>query len=129
VAAHLARGLAPARVGPALPLSRLTLLPAVTPRAEPDGIHGRVIHVDHFGNLITNITAGLLPRLGAPEALHVVVARYRLRGIHPTYMAAPVGAPVALINSAGLLEIAVRDGHAARDLGLGPGAPVICRPK
>ena len=127
VAAHLARGVAPARLGPALPLTRLTLLPAVTPRVEPDGIRGQVIHVDHFGNLITNIAAGLLPRLDAPEDLHVSVARYRLRGIHPAYMAAPVGTPVALINSAGLLEIAVRDGHAARELGIGPGALVTCR--
>jgi len=44
--------------------------------------------------------------------------------LYPTYGAAPAGALLALVNSAGFLEIAQRDGSAAAALGVGRGAPV-----
>jgi S-adenosylmethionine hydrolase len=127
VAAHLARGLAPAHLGPTLPLEGLTLLPHLTPQLGPDLVEGRVISIDRFGNLITNIAAGLLPRLGPLDTLQITLGRYRLHGVQPTYAAAPIALPMVLINSAGLLEIAVRDGHAAHELGVGLGTVVRCR--
>jgi S-adenosylmethionine hydrolase len=126
VAAHLAAGVPPAVVGPPLPLTDLTLLPIVTPTVSATGIAGRVIACDHFGNLITNIAAGLLAPLGPPSRVRVTLAGRPLPGVQPTYAAVPPGSPLALINSAGLLEIAVRDGHAGRQLGVGEGASVIC---
>lgn len=126
VAAHLAAGVAPGTVGPALSLTDLILLPGVTPTVTPTAIQGRVIAADHFGNLITNIAAGLVAPLGPPESLQVTAGAQRLRGIAPTYAAGAPGTPLALLNSADLLEIAVREGHAGRALGLGVGAPVIC---
>ena len=126
VAAHLATGVPPEAVGSPLALDRLTLLPTVTPTVSAAGIAGRVIACDHFGNLITNIAAGLLAPLGPPAHVRVTLAVRPLAGVQPTYAAVPSGSPLALINSAGLLEIAVRDGHAGRHLGAGVGAPVVC---
>jgi len=127
VAAHLAAGVPPAAVGPPLSLADLTLLPAVTPTVIAAGaIQGRVIACDHFGNLITNIAAGLLAPLGPLPAVRVTLASRPLLGVQPTYAVVAPGTPLALINSAGLLEIAVREGHAGRQLGVGVGASVVC---
>jgi S-adenosylmethionine hydrolase len=126
VAAHLAARVPPDAVGPPLPLDRLTLLPQVTPTVTAAGIAGRVIACDHFGNLITNVAAGLLAPLGPLPTVRVTLAGRSLPGVQPTYAVVAPGTPLALINSAGLLEIAVRDGHAGRQLGLGVGAAVVC---
>jgi S-adenosylmethionine hydrolase len=126
VAAHLATGVPPDAVGPPLPLDRLTLLPQVTPTVTAAGIAGRVIACDHFGNLITNVAAGLLAPLGPLPTVRVTLAGRSLPGVQPTYAVVAPGTPLALINSAGLLEIAVREGHAGRQLGLGVGAAVVC---
>jgi S-adenosylmethionine hydrolase len=126
VAAHLANGVAPTDLGQAVPLESLTLLPASAPRVSPGGIEGQVIAADHFGNLITNIAAGLLPALGPLEMLQVTLGPHRLRGVRTTYGAASRGTALALINSAGLLEIAIRDGHAARQLDGHVGDVVFC---
>jgi S-adenosylmethionine hydrolase len=44
-----------------------------------------------------------------------------------TYGEAPVGAPVAIVGSSGLIELAVRDGNAARVLRLTRGTAVLYR--
>ncbi|HEY7347754.1 MAG TPA: SAM-dependent chlorinase/fluorinase [Ktedonobacterales bacterium] len=127
VAAHLANGVAPAELGQPVPLESLTLLPTSRPIRSPGVIEGRVIAVDHFGNLISNIAAGLLPTLGPLDALQVSLGAYRLPGVHTTYSAAQPGQPLALINSAGLLEIAIREGHAAHQLGGRVSDTIFCR--
>ena len=94
-----------------------------TPEAKrlDDGtIAGEVISVDRFGNLVTNLLA---PRGGTVE-----IAGRRVGTLRRTYADAPVGVPIALVGSSGLIEIAVRDGSAARELSAGRGAPVLLRP-
>lgn len=126
VAAHLANGVAPADLGQPVPLESLTFLPTSASLRSPGVIEGCVIAADHFGNLITNIAAGLLIALGPLAALQVTLGPHRLRGVHSTYGAASPGTPLALINSAGLLEIAIREGHAAHRLGGHVGDAVFC---
>ena len=88
-------------------------------RRAPDGsIVGEVIAVDRFGNALTNLVA---PRGGT------VVAGGRELPIRRAYAEGAPGAPLAVIGSNGLVEIAVRDGSAARELGLARGAPVALR--
>lgn len=128
VAAHLAAGEPPERLGTPVPLASLVLLPNLTPTLLPDAIEGRVIAVDRFGNLITNIAAGLLSALGPLETLEVKLDERRPVGVQSTYGAVAAGEPVALINSAGLLEIAVTNGSAAQTFQAGVGAAVHCRP-
>lgn len=91
------------------------------PRRTEDGaLAGQVIACDRFGNLITNLVS---PRGGSVE-----IAGRALGPLRRTYAEVPSGALVALVGSSGLVEIAVRDGSAARELALGRGAPVILRP-
>ena len=81
---------------------------------EPTDAGGEIIAVDHFGNLISNLDAARVRQDSVRIAGHrVPVAR--------TYADGDI---VAVINSDGLLEIAVRDGSAARTLGAGRGDKV-----
>jgi len=67
-------------------------------------------------------------RVGAAEAV-VVVAGQEIAGVYRTYAQVEPGEVLALVGSEGHLEIAVREGHAARRLGLRPGDAVVLRPR
>ena len=88
------------------------------PTRTADAIGGEVIHVDRYGNLITNIPAAWL----TPGA-HAHVDGRRLP-LARTYSDVQRGMPLALIGSRDVLEISVRDGSAAALLGLGRGDAV-----
>lgn len=94
-----------------------------TPEAQrrADGaIEGEVILIDRFGNAVTNLI-GL--RGGTVEANATRVA------VRHTYSEVPVGEAVAVVGSSGFIEIAVRDGDAARSLSLARGDRVLLRPE
>jgi hypothetical protein len=96
-----------------------------TPEARrlPDGaIEGRVIAIDRFGNAITNLLT-----LGG-GAVEVDGLAGRALPLRRVYEDVASGAPLALVGSNGLVEIAVRDGSAAAHLGLVRGARVVLRP-
>ena len=73
------------------------------------------IHIDHFGNATANVPAELLAAY--PNATLKLVGT-TIGPIRRTYADVPVGKPLALIGSSGLLEIAVRNGSAAKSLNL-----------
>jgi len=85
-------------------------------------IRGEVIYIDHFGNLVTNVREQMLAGL---RRVRIGIRDARVAGVSGSYAAAPAGAPVAVVNSWGLLEIAVRDGSARERLGAGIGEPVV----
>ncbi len=99
------------------------------PRADRRGevLHGVVTHLDRFGNAITNLARSDLH--GPLESLHVLLTDGEPLELVQTYEQAAPGATVALVGSDGLLEIAVRDGSAARRLGLAAGAAVRVAPR
>jgi len=86
-----------------------------------------VIYIDHFGNLITNITEVDL-RPFSSKSLLVSINTVRIHGVVASYATVEIGALAALINSWGMLEIAVRNGSAAQRLGVRPGQPVYLTP-
>ena len=111
VAAHLARGVPPEVLGPTIPTIEQLSLPAVE-RTDTQ-LTGSVIAIDHFGNLVTNITeTDLLPF--PRETLWVSIGPVQIRGLVVTYADVSLGTVAALINSWGMLEIAVRNGSAAQ---------------
>jgi S-adenosylmethionine hydrolase len=83
---------------------------------QPHGNAGEVLMVDRFGNLITNFTGGGDVEIEGREV--------KLRR---TYGDVAEGELLALINSDGLLEIAVRNGSAAETLNVSRGARVTLR--
>src|SRR5207245_3714914 len=122
VAAALAAGTPLEKLGSEVrDMQRLDLPPVVR---EAHALRGQVIYVDHFGNLTTNVSAADLAALAA-HVPSIGVGRVRLRGVAPSYAAVRRGDPVAVVNSWGLLEIAVREGSARDQLGAGVGAAVV----
>ena len=85
---------------------------------------GHVIHLDRFGNLITDIPGGWV----GEGRWCVEIASRRISHFGTTYADAPAGALLFLVSSAGTLEIAARDGNAAAQLGVGVGEAAILGP-
>ena len=80
-----------------------------------DDIEGQVIHIDRFGNLICNIRQeGVDGFLG--QGVSISISGVQIPEISPHYSAVREGKPVALWNSWGYLEIAIRNGSATRHL-------------
>ena len=125
-AARLATGFPAASAGPAVPSP--VRLAAIAATRRDAGLEGSVIHVDHYGNLISCITAGEVADLGDRARLQVQVGDRGLDGVVDTYADVAPGALAALIGSGGLLEIGLREGSAAAALGLGRGAPLFVAP-
>jgi S-adenosylmethionine hydrolase len=86
-------------------------------------ITGEILHIDTFGNLFTNIQAAHLKEL-AGNKFKVLLGGVSIHGLAPNYAAAGQGNYVALINSWGVLEIAVYKGSAQKQSGAGIGATV-----
>ncbi len=105
------------------PTQTLTELAWPTPSDTADGIHGEIIHVDHFGNLITNLPDSLLPRLAAVGRIRC--GTRTVDRVVSTYAMASRGSLVALAGSQGFLEIAVVEGRADTLLGAGRGTHVL----
>jgi S-adenosylmethionine hydrolase len=89
------------------------LLP-VTLAAKPLS-SGTVVHIDHFGNAVTNVNAELLSeRPGA----RVILGEQDVGLVRQTYFDVAEGQAVALLGSSGMLEIAVRNASAAQRFGI-----------
>lgn len=120
VAAHLVRGIDFATVGDRA--NSLEELPGFAPEVTSDRATGRVLHVDHFGNLITNVLPAELP--GAAGAWDLAVDGERVPRWGRTYGDAEPGELLVYTGSVGFLEVAVRDGSAADRLRARSGAIV-----
>ena len=86
-------------------------------------IAGQVVHVDRFGNLITNLSSTDLP-VDDPSQLVFEIAGCQIEGLVTCYADRPIDALLAVIGSSGRLEIAVRDGSAATRLNANRDHPV-----
>ncbi|MBW3552101.1 MAG: SAM-dependent chlorinase/fluorinase [Gemmatimonadetes bacterium] len=105
------------------PIDDPVLLPIPDPSRHDEGIYGVVLHVDRFGNLITNIPESWLAGAG-----DVWMGFARVGPLRRTYGDVLEGEPLALVGSLGLLEVSVRNGSAAGRLSAGRGAPVYIEP-
>jgi len=119
-AAHVASGLDPARLGPAI--RDPVRLPWPEVRAVAGAVAGAVVHADRFGNLITSIHARTLEPIDRDLVIRVGGQEVPLVS---TYGDLSVGRPGALLGSSGRLEIAVREGSAATLLRARRGTAVV----
>ncbi len=118
-AARLARGDGPGAIGRPAGHGPLRPCPLPEPAPTADGWRGAVVHVDRFGNVVTNLAADRLPeRL----SVHAGGAVYRRRV--RAYGEAPAAEVVLVAGSSGLLELAVDGGSAAEATGLDRGDDV-----
>ncbi len=124
VAAHLSLSRSPADFGERV--TSLVTLPLTWPRQEPDGaVVGHILHIDSFGNLITDITGQNLPSNGGP--LDIKVGNQIIHGLSLTY--AEGEGLLALVGSSNRLEISVKGGSAHNLLNTGIGDEVRVSPQ
>lgn len=141
VAAHLCLGVPLVELGEPLPLGELVTFPLPHPErqactepcpersewgsewgSERGGAWvGHVVHIDHFGNLVTDLEPGAI---GDAPSVTIEVGGQHIVGLRRTYTEGTPGEPMALIGSSGCLEIAVPGGQAARWLKAQIGDPV-----
>jgi S-adenosylmethionine hydrolase len=124
-AARLAKGEPPASFGPLIgdPI-RFDLQ---GPVRENQRVIGRIVYVDRFGNLISNITAKEVRECQtAGRSLTIRLGEHVIEGLVGSYSEGSSERPHALINSNGYVEMFLKEGSAAERLGVRPGAAVDC---
>jgi S-adenosylmethionine hydrolase len=116
VAGHLSLGLEPRELGRVAenPVS----LDLLEPHEKNGILHGQVIRVDHFGNLITNIGRETFLQYVSSDSPLIRIGKLSVKGLRNTYADVREGDFVALIGSSNRLEIAVNLGRACDRLGL-----------
>ncbi len=120
VAAHLSLKVSMQEFGERV--NSITMLPLPHPYQDTDGsLIGHILHIDSFGNLITDIEGSELSR----QAIVVEVSNRIISGLNCTYAAG--NNLMMLIGSSGRLEIAIRNGSAARLLKINVGDTIRLR--
>lgn len=121
IAAYLSAGVAPAAFGDEVDDAVRIEWPA--PVCSSRSITGKIVYIDGFGNLFSNIREADLAGLDC-QSISIVLGDLTIPGLALNYAAARQGEPVAVINSWGLLEIAANQANAARLLHTGIGDKV-----
>jgi S-adenosylmethionine hydrolase len=110
VAAHISLGTPLNELGQAI--TSVSVFPLPQPQTDATGnLIGHILHIDHFGNLITDVTSQDLP----PGEYSIQVAGHQIGSLSHSYEQSQ--GLLALIGSSGRLEIALKGGNAARLLG------------
>lgn len=121
VSAKLSKGIPSQKFGNEVTLDQLEFLKIPEPIIKKNKIIGTIIHIDNFGNLITNIPGSLLES----KNFIVRVKGRKISGFCRAYGFASEGQLIALINSSGLLEIAINSGSAVKFLRCKTGDRVV----
>ena len=130
VAARLASGMPPTRVGAALPLDDLVHLAEPVARLTAHRLEGEVLTIDRFGNVQTSLPAALLRDGGLREGellrLHCRTGEVKVP-FNRTFADVKLSEPVGYIDSSGLFALALNGKSASAKYELRPGDPVALR--
>jgi hypothetical protein len=125
VAAHLSLGMSLKEAGEPIEMARRLPKPICSVSAEE--IVGQVVYVDRFGNLITNVSAGMLREFNSSGNFAIYLGKHHVGTLQSTYGVVDSGCAVAVVGGFDLLEIGVNGGSARRHFNVGVGAMVIVR--
>ena len=138
VAAHLSLGVKPQQFG--IRVNHLKQLDMPKPvRKKPGQVEGRIIYIDRFGNLISNVTKEYLVKLvggqkpevrsktqdafkktskekilSQRDTMETTIGKKKIVGLSKTYTDAKPGEPLVLFGSAGFLEVSINQGNAQK---------------
>ncbi len=121
-AGWLARGTEPTAMG--RPVSNWQVLELPEPRQEEESLEGEVVHVDRFGNLVSNIDRRIFEHFRQDAHIEIAIDGQSVDRLVATYAEAPAGTVCALFGSSEHLELAVNGGSAADLLHVGRGAAI-----
>ncbi len=119
VAAHLAQGMPVTDFGPVI--DDYDTGSITEPVVSENRITGHVLHIDRYGNIITDIAESLFLETTRGKRFRITLSGLTLDRVHASYDEAADGGALAILDSAGLLEIAVNGGNAADLLDAAPG--------
>ncbi len=122
VAAHLASGRTIRDVGTSI--ESLERLHWALPIHDEQGIQGWVVHIDHFGNCVTNITRQAFEQNRRGRDMKCFVGNGILRDVATTFGDVAAGEPLVLFDSSDYLEVAVNSGNASQLFDIQRGAAV-----
>ena len=122
VAAALSNGVKPRKLGPRIGDAIRLDIPLAPEVLTNGDVRARIIHIDHFGNCVTNITRDLVK----PNAT-LVINRTTIRDFRTFYGEDPAPTPFAIWGSAGFLEISINGSSAAKHLRAKPDDLVLLR--
>jgi len=110
VAAYLCNGVPIKKFGPKV-RPQYGAVSFVTLGGKSADYHGTILHIDHFGNIVTNYI--LSPSL---NNYRLKIGRRVVTALHPTYNTAPPNVPFLIRGSSGLLEVGIKNKSAANYL-------------
>ena len=122
VAAHISLGVPAEKLGKEL--RRFVMLKDLEPRISAGMIKAKVIYIDHFGNLVCNVSQDLFTKLGAGKSFRITVGGRTIQRLSLSYADAEDGEILALFGSSRWLEISLKDGNCQRALQVKKGAAV-----
>lgn len=122
IAAHLASGRKLEEVGTLTETYQQLHWPH--PLADDEGVQGFVVHIDRFGNCVTNISREVLDNDPRSHFAKCYVGNTIVEGVHAAFSDVPQGEPLALVGSSDHLEVGVNGGDASTLLTIHKGSPV-----
>ena len=124
-AAHLCRGIPVDAFGPSV--SDPVKLDLWHVRADGAGVEGYVVHIDRFGNCITNLPRDRIAATCGRGRLCIEAGQQVFERLHRTYGDVSEGRALVLFGSLDTLEVSINGGHAADALGIRRGDRVRVR--
>lgn len=123
VAAHLSLGIKANAFGhKAGPLKELRIK---EPIIRDGKLLGEILHIDHFGNLISNINGKAIFEFARGRSFVIRIGGRNIRNVKKGYWEGRGDDPIGLVGSSGLLELSVREGSAQKILKAKTGDPII----
>ncbi len=122
IAAHIAKGVCLQELGD--PISDLVSYHWAVPIGDKDGLQGWVIHIDRFGNLITNISEELIEQTIGRRKVRIYVGNTMIDHLVNTFEDVAPGEPAAFVGSSGMMEIGINRGNAAEMLSVDKGTQI-----
>ncbi len=127
IATHLATGQPIEQIGPSVSINHCKQIDLPTAQIDRNSISGTLIHIDIFGNLRSSITAEDLKSIDNIDQATVSVGFHTINKISTTYSDGKKHETLALLDSNNHLEIAVKNGNAAKNLDSKIGDRVVVR--
>jgi S-adenosylmethionine hydrolase len=122
VAAHLSLGIKPGAFG--YKISAIKALGFEKPIVKGGKLFGEILHIDTFGNLVSNIDEEKLFRFSKGQPFVIRAGRRTIHGLKKGYWEGKKGELIVLLGSSSLLEISVREGNAQKVLKVKKGDPI-----
>lgn len=122
VAGFLSRGVSLKEFGTTIKNMKCIEIPK--PRLTKEKLVGKIIYVDGFGNLISNISRDVFDKFIGDSTFEITIGKARISKISHSYAEAEAKSPIALFNSFQNLEISIKANSCAEKLCLKEGVKV-----